>query len=159
MILPSARFGEIEIDDKKIISFPQGLPGLEEIKRFTLIRHNKTYPIYWLHAVDEPYISLPVIEPFLVLPDYNFNISDTDTAELSVSKRDDLYILNVVVIPEKIEDMTVNLAAPILINVRKNLGKQIVFDRKNYQIRYPAFESVCKYLKEVRSNAGAVEEN
>jgi flagellar assembly factor FliW len=159
MILSSARFGEIEVDEKKIVRFPQGIPGLENVKQFTLIHHEKTYPINWLQAIDDPYISLPVVEPFLVMPDYEFNISDADAGELSVSKRDDLHIVNVVVIPDKIENMTVNLAAPILINVRANLGKQIIFDRKNYQIKYPAFEPICKYFKEVRAHAGAVKKD
>ena len=157
MIIESRRFGEIEIDENKIISFPQGLPGLEDTKRFTLIRHDKTHPINWLQAVNAPYISLPVIEPFLVVPDYEFNVSDADTAELSVNQRGDLHIVNVVVIPEKIENMTINLAAPVLINARMNLGKQIVFDRKNYQVRYPAFEPICKYFREVRLHAGTIE--
>ncbi len=159
MILKTARFGEIDIDEKKIISFPQGLPGLEQAKRFALIHHEKTFPINWLQAVDDADISLPVVEPFLIMADYEFNISDADTGELAVSKRDDLHIVNVVVIPDKLEDMTVNLAAPILINIRMNLGKQIIFDRKNYQIKYPAFEPICKYFKEVQANAGAVKEN
>ncbi len=159
MILSSTRFGEIEVDEKRIISFPQGIPGLENITRFTLIHHEKTYPINWLQAIDDPYISIPVVEPFMVMPDYEFSISDIDAGELSLSKRDDLHVVNVVVIPEKLENMTVNLAAPILINVGMNLGKQIVFDRKNYQIKYPAFEPICKYFREVRAHAGAVEEN
>ena len=159
MILSSMRFGEIEIEEKKIISFPQGIPGLEHIKRFTLVQHEKTYPINWLQAIDDPSISLPVVEPFLIMADYEFNISDADAAELAVSQRDDLHIVNVVVIPEKIENMTVNLSAPILINIRMNLGKQIIFDRKNYQIKYPAFEPICKYFREVRAHAGTVKEN
>lgn len=159
MILESARFGEIEIDDKKIITFPHGIPGLESATRYALIRHDKTNPISWLQAVDDPYVSLPVVEPFLVLPDYEFNISDADAGELSVNKRDDLHIVNVVVIPEKLENMTVNLAAPILINIRMNLGKQIIFDRKNYQVQYPAFEAICKYYREVSAHAGTVEKN
>jgi flagellar assembly factor FliW len=159
MVLKSARFGEIEIDDRKIIAFPHGIPGLEGTTRFALIHFEKTHPISWLQAVDEPGVSLPVVEPFLVMPDYEFNISDADAGELSVSKRDDLHVLNVVVIPEKLENMTVNLAAPILINIRANLGKQIIFDRKNYQIRYPAFEAICKYYREVSAHAGAVEKN
>ncbi len=159
MRLSSMRFGEIEIEESKVISFPKGLPGLENIRRFTLIQHEKTNPIHWLQAVDDPHISLPVVEPFLVIPDYEFNISDLDAGELAANRRSDLHVVNVVVIPEKIEDMTVNLAAPILINVRMNLGKQIIFDRKNYQIQYPAFEPICRYFREVRANAGAVEKN
>lgn len=159
MKLSTARFGEIEIDDNKIISFPQGIPGLEQIKKYALIHHDKTHPINWLQAIDEPLISLPVVEPFYVMPDYAFNISDSDVTELGLNRTGDLHVVNVVTIPEKIDGMTVNLAAPILINIRMNLGKQIIIDRKNYQIKYPAFEPICKQFREVRAHAGAVEKS
>ena len=53
MNIKTRRFGEIEIDEKKIISFPHGIPGLETFKRYALIQHDKTYPINWLQAVDD----------------------------------------------------------------------------------------------------------
>ncbi|SMC35576.1 flagellar assembly protein FliW [Papillibacter cinnamivorans] len=158
MIIKSMRFGDIEIDEAKVISFPQGIPGLEYIKRFALIHHDRTYPINWLQAVDDPMISLPVIEPFQILRDYVFDISDNDVMELSLKAREDLHVINVLVIPEEIENMTVNLAAPILINTRMNLGKQIIIDRKNYSVRSPAFHSICKIFKEVQAHAGLVQE-
>ncbi|MGE4484064.1 MAG: flagellar assembly protein FliW [Oscillospiraceae bacterium] len=155
MKIKTIRFGEIEIDNKKIIFFSQGIPGLEDIKRFALIHHDKTYPINWLQAVDVPHISLPVIDPFVILPDYEFDIIDNDISDLSLNAKNDLHVVNVVVIPEDIKKMTVNLSAPILINIRMNLGKQVIIDRKGYQIRYPVFEQICKKFREVRINAGA----
>lgn len=157
MIISSIRFGEIEVDEAKVISFPQGIPGLEHIKRFALIHHDRTYPINWLQAVDDPMISLPVVEPFQIIQEYMFDISDNDVAELSLKAREDLHVINVLVIPEEIEKMTVNLAAPILINTRMNLGKQIIIDRKNYSVRCPAFQSICKLFKEVQAHAGVVQ--
>lgn len=155
MKIETSRFGEIEIDDKKIIFFPQGIPGLEEIKRFALVHHDRTYPINWLQAVDVPHISLPVIDPFEIMPDYKFDIIDDDISDLSLSAKNDLHVVNVVVIPEDIKKMTVNLSAPVLINIRTNLGKQVIIDRRDYQIRCPVFEQICKKFREVRMHAGA----
>lgn len=155
MNIKTRRFGEIEIDEKKIISFPQGIPGLETIKRYALIQHDKTYPINWLQAVDDEDISLPVLNPFEVLPDYEFDICDNDITDLTLTEKSDLHVVNVVVIPEDIQKMTANLSAPILINVRTNLGKQIIIDRREYNVRYPIFEQICNKLREVRGHAGS----
>lgn len=153
MKIATRRFGEVEIDDKKIITFPQGIPGFENVGRYTLISHDKTYPISWLQAVDVPYISLPVIDPFTILPEYAFDVSDNDVADLALNAKSDLYILSVVVIPENIKKMTVNLSAPILINIRTNLGKQIIIDGRDYELRRPIFELVCKKFREVSKDA------
>ncbi len=155
MKIETRRFGEIEIDDRKILSFPQGIPGLEEVRRFALIHHDRTYPINWLQAVDVPHVSLPVIDPFDILPDYEFDISDSDITDLSLKAKNDLHVVSVVVIPEDIRQMTVNLSAPILINIKLNIGKQVIIDRRDYQIRCPIFEPICKKFKEVRIHAGA----
>ncbi len=158
MKISTMRFGEIEIDDAKIISFHKGIPGLEDKKKFTLIRHEQTKPINWLQAVDDAYICLPVVEPFGLVPDYVFDISDDDIADLCLKERSDLHVVSVVVIPEDITKMTVNLAAPILINIRENLGKQIIIDRKDYQIRHPIYAEIHQAIKEARAHAGSDEE-
>ena len=36
MIIDTYRFGPVEIDENKIIYFEDGLPGLEEYKRFAI---------------------------------------------------------------------------------------------------------------------------
>lgn len=158
MILSSRRFGEIQIDDNKIFQFPRGIPGLEEYKRYALLHHDETYPICWLQSVDDGNISLPVVDPFLLMPEYAFDISDEDIEDLSVQSPAELHVVSVLTIPEKIQEMTVNLAAPILINIRLNLAKQVIIDSKNFRLRQPIFEQVCKKSKEVAAHAGAVSE-
>ena len=153
MIVNSMRFGEIEIEDKKIIQFPQGIPGLEDIKRFALVYNEETKPISWLQAIDSPAISLPVIDPFLILPNYVFDILQEDINDLSIAHESDIHVVNVLVIPEDMEKMTINLAAPILINIKLNLGKQIFIDGKDYLVRKPVFELIRSCLKGVHAGA------
>ena len=154
MQLDTVRFGQIVIDDSKIIKFASGIPGLEHLKNFVLLHFAETEPICWLQAVEDKNISLPVVDPFIIREDYALDVGDREVAEIEAKSPQDLHIVNVVVIPEDLQQMTANLAAPILINVHKNLGRQIVLDGKDYPVRYPIFAAIAKYLQEVAADAG-----
>lgn len=154
MIIDTLRFGPVEIDEQKIVTFRQGIPGLEDVKRFALIVHEATQPICWLQAVDKTEYSLPVIDPFIILPNYAFDILQEDVDDLSIAAETDVHILSVLVIPKESEKMTINLAAPIIINVRQHLGKQIFIDGKDYVIKEPVYDLIQQKVEEVDSGAG-----
>ena len=73
MRIATAHFGEVEIDDNKVLFFENGLPGLEDNKRFALLSNEESRPINWFQSLDHWEIALPVIDPFLVC-DYAFDI-------------------------------------------------------------------------------------
>ena len=54
MKIPTAHFGEVEIDEKKILYFEKGLPGLEDDKRFALLSNEDSRPVSWLQSLDHP---------------------------------------------------------------------------------------------------------
>lgn len=144
MKIQTAHFGEVEIDDKKILIFDKGLPGLEEDKNFALLSNEDSRPVSWLQSLDHREISLPVMDPFLVCPDYSFDISQTDVEALSVDEIKDVYVLNILVIPTNVNAMTINLSAPIIINVRSSKGCQIILDDRKYRVRVPVAELLEK---------------
>ena len=158
-MLIETRFGKSETDESKIISFPSGLPGFEELHKFIIIESGNTKPIYWLQSTEDEHIALPVIISFAILHDYNINIRENELEDLKIESKNDLLILNVVVIPEKIEEMTVNLAAPVVINARRGIGKQIIIDAAELSIRYPIYEAIRKSIKGGEKDAGAVTQN
>ncbi len=102
-----------------------------------------------------------MILSFEILEDYYIDIRENELEELCVESQNDLLVMNVLVIPEKIEDMTVNLAAPIIINAVRGLGKQIIIDAKTLSVRWPVYEAIMKSLcKGGEQDAGkAVQEN
>ena len=160
MLIDTDRFGTFDTKDSKLIEFPQGLPGFEDLHNFIILEVAQTKPIYWLQSTDNKYVALPVILTFEILDDYYIDIRDNELDELFVQSQNDLLIMNVVVIPEPIEKMTVNLAAPIVINAVKGIGKQIIVDAKTMPIRMPIYDAIMKNLaKEGEDNAGAVEKN
>jgi len=139
MRIATAHFGEVEIDDNKVLFFENGLPGLEDNKRFALLSNEESRPINWFQSLDHWEIALPVIDPFLVCPDYAFDIPQADVDALEIKQVEDVYVLNVLVIPRN-GGITINLAAPIVINVKNNRGKQIILDDKKYSVRMPISE-------------------
>lgn len=144
MIIPTAHFGEVEIDEKKILTFENGLPGLEEDKRYALLSNEDSRPVSWLQSLDHREISLPVMDPFLVCPDYSFDISQHDVEALEIEEIKDVYVLSILVIPKNVNAMTINLSAPIIINVRNSKGCQIILDDRKYRVRVPVSELLEK---------------
>lgn len=148
MKIPTAHFGEVEIDEKKILVFDKGLPGLEADKRYALLSNEDSRPVSWLQSLDNKEISLPVMDPFLVCPDYSFDISQNDVETLAVDEIKDVYVLSILVIPKNVNAMTINLSAPIIINVRNSKGCQIILDDRKYRVRVPVSDLLEKSGKD-----------
>jgi flagellar assembly factor FliW len=148
MKIQTAHFGDVEIDDKKILFFDKGLPGLEDDKRYALLSNEDSRPISWLQSLDHREISLPVMDPFLICPDYSFDISQNDVETIKIDDIKDVYVLCILVIPQNVNAMTINLSAPIIINVRNSKGCQIVLDDRKYRVRVPVSELIEKSGKD-----------
>jgi len=149
----------VEVDEKKIIDFGDGIPGLEQYHKYALLQFEESYPIVWLQSMDDSGICLPVLDTFSVLPDYVFDIDENDVKTLELSDPEDIHVVSVVVIPEDIQGMTVNLAAPIIINTVTGNAKQIVLSGSEYNVRAPVFQEICKVVarEEGDGDAGSVE--
>jgi len=158
MQIDTLRFGTVEVDEKKLIHFTDGIPGLEGYKTFALLQFQESYPIIWLQAVDFGAVCLPVLDTFEAIPGYVFDIDDEDVKDLELGGPEDLQVVSVLVIPEEIQRMTANLAAPILINTTKGKAKQILLSGSDYNVRSPVFPEVCKMImgKEGDADAGTV---
>lgn len=142
MKLYASSFGEIEIDEENILTFPEGIPGFEDSKRYIIINNpDEENPFDWLQSVDNGDLAFVVINPFFVKPDYDIVIPESALEKLKIKDVSDVALYSIVVVPEKIEDMTVNLTGPIVINVREKLGKQIILDDHRYTTKHYIFKT------------------
>lgn len=149
MNIETLRFGRVTINPDSILSFDEGLLGFEELKRYTIILSDATEPIQWLQSVDDPTISLPIVNPFLIKPDYELDVDDAELHSIGMPTVEDILVVNAIVLPEDLQKSTVNLSAPILINVRTKQGRQIVMEYSQANaIRYPAFSALADYYLE-----------
>ena len=155
MQIDTVRFGLVDIDEKKLILFESGIPGLEEYRKYALLQFEESYPIIWLQSVDNGGICLPVLDTFAVLTSYVFDIDDEDVRELSLGGPEELHVVSVLVIPDDIQQMTVNLAAPIIINTATGKAKQIMLSGGDYNVRVPIFPDICRIVKREEGDAYA----
>ncbi|MDR1687569.1 MAG: flagellar assembly protein FliW [Clostridiales bacterium] len=154
MKLTTRHFGEIEIDEEKVISFGEGLPGFPDDRRFILLEGSKdeqetqqedSSPFYWLQSVDDGNVAFIIMDVFAVVPDYNPQINPNDISELGVYNKDtkeNFLIYNIVVLPEDVKKMSVNLVAPVIINQTIKKGKQVIASNTDYNVRHYLFENV-----------------
>ena len=112
-------FGEVDIADEKIVTFPQGIVGFPNLTRFTLIFDEEkgvNAGIRWLQSVDEPAFAMPVMDPLVVKEDYNPVVEDAIFEPIGGFESESSLVLVTVTVPKEIEKMTVNLKGPIIIN-------------------------------------------
>ncbi len=78
MQISSAKFGDVNIDDNSIIFFPNGIPGFEDNHRYAMLRCDQTEPIQWMQSLDDEYVVFPVLNPFIINPEYFIEVNDDD---------------------------------------------------------------------------------
>ncbi|HOO32844.1 MAG TPA: flagellar assembly protein FliW [Thermotogota bacterium] len=135
--------GEIEIEEKDIITFNSGLPGFENLKYFALFALDETKPVQWLVSLEDESVSLPILDPWLVVSDYSVDIPDDIISFLKINNQEKVLVLTVVRIPDSNpESMTINLAAPVLVNLENNLAIQYIPSKSKYQLRHNVKEEI-----------------
>lgn len=130
--------GEVEISEQDILTFEHGLLGLEDEKKFVLLPIDADLPLAMLQSVDNVEIGFVVAYPFAFKKDYSFDISEDDRNQLQIEKEENVLTYVIVTMKETLQESTMNLLAPLIINMDKKCGKQIVLqDNKSYPLRYP----------------------
>jgi flagellar assembly factor FliW len=139
-IVKTTRFGDISIDQQHILHFKDGMIGFHQLKDYFLIESPSLPLLLWLQSLDNPEVAFPVIEPYFFKKDFEAPLLDADKLALSKTDGDVLKAFLVMTIPDDVEKMTVNMKAPIMINLQKRSGTQSILQDKNLMVRMPAYE-------------------
>lgn len=144
MILNTKHLGEIHYTESDIITFEDGIPGFETLKKYIFLPSgDDEFPFHYLQSIEDADLAFVVTDPFLFEPGYDFEISDSDAEKLGVKGLDDLnhvMILSIVNIPSEVEQSTMNLMAPVLVNREEMKGKQVVLTEYD-DSRVPLFKN------------------
>ena len=136
-------FGEIEIEKEKIICFENGIIGFSDCKQFTLIfdetEDGERKNISWLQSLDEPSFALPVMDPLLVKDDYNPQVEYELLKGLGNLTEENTYVLVTVTVPSDIKKLSVNLKAPIVINVDELKAEQLIVE-DGFPVKYMIYD-------------------
>lgn len=146
MKLTTRIFGEVEIEDSKIINFPNGIIGFPDLKSFTLMHDEEqgSGTIKWLQSIEEPGFAMPVIDPLVVCPDYNPEVDKNIIQDIGDLKDEDILILVTVTVPHDLTKMTVNLMGPFIINAEERKGVQAIVENSDYPVKFPIYDILQK---------------
>jgi flagellar assembly factor FliW len=137
MQINAGDLGILEIKEEDIINFNRGIIGFEGLKRFVILPGDNQGVFYWLQSVDNEAIRIVLMDTSKFISDYKPVAGNSIAEEIGVfDDPSQLIVYNITIIPENIDDMTVNLKAPIVINKSCNKGFQFVSENEKFPIKY-----------------------
>lgn len=144
MNLKTDFFGDLEIDENKIIRFNSGLPAFADETSFIIIKEdeNKDSIFCWLQSINTPSLIFALIDTFSVMPEYNPLVDEESISDLGEYNEQDFMVYNIASVPDDVANITINLKAPIIINMKDGLGKQVIVNNQDYSIQHKIFDQL-----------------
>ena len=139
--ISTTRFGDISIDESRVIQMKGGMLGFEHLKRYVLLIQDEKIPFWWFQSIEDGSVAFVVINSLAVKPDYEPVISDDEVKLLEIASPGDAALFSVVTIRSDPFKVTANLRAPIVINAKKMLAKQVILVESDYPVQYPITEN------------------
>ncbi|MBR4196115.1 MAG: flagellar assembly protein FliW [Synergistaceae bacterium] len=148
MKFDTERFGEVAYSPEEVLTFPRGIPAFENMHSWILVGSDEN-AVKWLQSLDDSELALPVTSPDAIQPDYNARIPEEELKLIGGTNPADLALLIVVSIPQSAPwNMTANLRAPIIINLKTHKAVQVIALNEEYPIRHVVFpEDVREKMK------------
>ena len=144
MIIKTTRFGELEVPEECIIFFEGGLPGFPDETKYALFPYEQDSPFSILQSVINPDLTFLLADPYRFFNDYAFELDDQMAKEWGFSADNPPQVLTVATMKDTLEQMTVNLLAPIVINWKTRTGAQIIIESKYYSVHQLLFPEGIK---------------
>lgn len=129
--------GEIEYEEKNVITFNKGIPGFNELKKFILLDLQEYEPFKLLQSLENDEIALIVTSPYEFFKDYEIKLNDETISNLKIDSPEQVMILTTVTLNSDVKKITTNLQGPIIINTSNNIGEQIILDNSKYEVKSP----------------------
>lgn len=128
----SSRLGTYDVPLSRIVRFPDGLIGLPEVREVALLEaRTPGTPLRYLLCLNEPDLVFLVCDPDEFFPGYSTGVPRPDGADAA-----DVVVLALVTVPERVREMTANLLAPVVIDARTRVGRQVVLDASRFTTRH-----------------------
>ncbi len=130
----SSRFGALDVPADRVLHFPQGLIGFPKARRFVILDHRPGSPFKWMLCLDHPDLAFAVAEPARMVPDYRAPLEQA--ARALAAEAVDVALFVIVTIPSDPLAMTVNLMAPVVVDLRTRVSRQLVLEDGSYDPSY-----------------------
>ncbi len=135
MIISTSRFGQLEVDSDRLITFDDGILGFPKQREFALIQTGKGSGFYWLQSIDRADLAFVVCDPRLFVADYQVPVKLEDLECIGLSDPEKAQVFTIV---NKVDDLlTGNFQGPLVVNVDNRSARQLVLSDKRYSTRHP----------------------
>jgi flagellar assembly factor FliW len=124
MQIETRHFGSVTVEADDIVLFPRGIVAFEDCRHWVLLGDDENPTLAWLQSVSRPEVALPVVSPRRLVPDYAVRLARGQLAPLEFTQFDQVFVLAVV--SQSDGDLTLNLKAPLVINLDRRLGRQVI---------------------------------
>ena len=122
------------------VTFKKGLPGLEAYKDYEIKEIEGGEEFKLLQCNEKEELGLVIISPFQIEKEYEIKITDEIIKNLSITSPEDVLVYSTVTLNSDPKKITVNLRAPILINVHTGLAEQLITENEKYKIKHTIFK-------------------
>lgn len=129
--------GNISYSLEDVIKFEKSIPGFEDIKNFIIKDADEESPFKILQSIDDVNIGFVLISPFDIEENYEIKLTDEIIERLRIKESSDVVLYSLVTLSSKVENITVNLKAPLVINIKEKKGEQFIVDKEIYKIKHP----------------------
>jgi flagellar assembly factor FliW len=142
----TTRFGELEVNKNDIITFKEGLLGFEHLNKFFIVDPGDRTLILWLQSVNDAAVAFPILEPKIYEPNYIVKLLPAELSSLELADLSCASIYSILTIPQNIKEMSANLKAPIVINNKTKIARQIVLQDSKLEVRFALYNGLKKYI-------------
>ena len=129
------QFGDIEIQEDKIITFKEGIPGFEDLKRFILMEEKDSI-FHALQSIEDEEICFIITDPYYFKKDYAPTIRESYFNKLGRGDNDAFSLYAIVTLKDQVENSTLNLAGPLLIHIENRQGVQVIIEDAGYTTKH-----------------------
>jgi len=146
MRIQTKSLGEIEIDERQVIDFPEGLIGFRPFTSFALLDAPQK-PYFFLQSTVMPALNFILVDPFLFRPDYSIDLADELCRGLGIASPDDALILVLVTSPTDGSPVTANLMGPLVIGKATRRGAQLVLADPRWKTKHDVIAELAASRK------------
>jgi flagellar assembly factor FliW len=133
MEIHTTRFGPIDIEPADVILFPTGMLGLDDCQHWVLLADRDNEALGWLQSTTHGDVALAVVGPRRFVPEHVVRVPRSELASLALGSPQEAHVL--VVVGKNEHNITLNLKAPLVINLRRRLGRQVI-DNADHPLQY-----------------------
>ncbi|MED1121720.1 flagellar assembly protein FliW [Bacillus atrophaeus] len=143
MFIKTKYHGQTNVKEDQMIVFESGLPGFSEEKQFVILPLSEDSPFVVLQSVVTENLAFIVVSPFVFFKGYEFDLSESAAELLEIENIEDVEVMTILTMEEPFEKSTANLLAPIIVNRKNMLAKQVVLHNSSYTTKHPIGGESC----------------